>query len=70
MLVFELFMAHIITLIITSPKHIVMVLLLSLANFENSALTPIQLLFQLVCRLSSKILDALLTRVSAAKGLA
>ena len=72
LLVFELFKAHIITLIIVSPKCIVIVLLLPLANFENSALTPIQLAFGLVFRrsLSSKIFDAQLIQVPAAKDIA
>ena len=67
LLVFELFRAHIIILITTSPKRVVTVLIPFLEKFENSALTPIQLLLQLVFESSSKIFDVLLTGVPAAK---
>ena len=66
-LVFELFRAQLITLIIMSPKRIITLLLHFLANFENFALTPIQLLFGLMFRSFLKIFDALLTRVPAVK---
>ena len=61
LLVFDLFKAHIIILIIRSAKRIVTVLLFTPENFENLALTSIQLLFGLLfCRRSSssKIFDA------------
>ena len=70
LLTFELFNAHIIILIITSLKRVVMVLLLPQANFENSAPIPIQLLFGLIFRSSLKIFDVLLTGVPAAKDVA
>ena len=44
-----------------------MVLLLPQANFENSEITLLQLLLGLVFRSSSKIFDAQLTKVPAAK---
>ena len=72
LLVFEIFKAHIITLIIVSPKRIVIVLFLPLANFENLSLTPIQLVFGPVFRRSSssKIFDAQLGKVPTAKDIA
>ena len=70
LLICKLFSALIITLTITSSTRIVRVLLLPLENFKNSTLTPMLLLFQLVFGSSSKIFNALLTRVPAAKDVA
>ena len=54
---------HVITVTITSQKRIITVLLLCLGNFENLKFRLIRLLFGFVFGSSSKIFDALLTRV-------
>ena len=66
----EHFAADIITQVITSPKRIHSFVSTFPANFENSAFTPIQLLFGLVFESSSKIFGMQLTCVHVAKDVA